>query len=52
MLQDKGHLAELEAFHRACRGEGPPMALEEMLEVSETSFAIPEQVAQGMPSRL
>jgi predicted dehydrogenase len=45
VLPDKGHLAELEAFHRLCLGQGTPcMALDEMVEVTEASFAIREQV--------
>jgi predicted dehydrogenase len=46
LMQDKGHLAELEAFHRACRGEGePPMTLAELVDVTEASFLVREQVA-------
>jgi predicted dehydrogenase len=44
-LPDKGHRAELEAFHRLCRGEGePPISLEEMLETTELTFTIRERL--------
>ena len=47
-LTDKGHRAELEAFHRLCRGEGePPISLEEMLETTELTFAIRERLLGG-----
>ena len=41
----KGHQAELEAFHRLVTGEAePPMTLEEMVEATELSFAVRDQV--------
>jgi predicted dehydrogenase len=47
-LADKGHRAELEAFHRLCRGEGePPISLEEMLETTELTFAIRDRLMGG-----
>jgi len=47
-LPDKGHRAELEAFHRLCRGEGePPISLEEMLETTEATFTIRERLMGG-----
>jgi predicted dehydrogenase/threonine dehydrogenase-like Zn-dependent dehydrogenase len=45
MRQDKGHRAELEVFHRAATGKGPaPMTVDEMVEVTERSFAIRDLV--------
>jgi hypothetical protein len=50
-LQDKGHRAELEAFHRFATGQAEaPMRLEEMVEVTELSFAIRDQ-ARGAERR-
>jgi predicted dehydrogenase/threonine dehydrogenase-like Zn-dependent dehydrogenase len=47
-LQDKGHRAELEAFHRLATGQGQtPMTFEELVEVTELSFAIRDQVSTG-----
>lgn len=47
-LQDKGHRAELEAFHRLATGQGDVrMTLEESIEVTELSFAIRDQVRIG-----
>jgi predicted dehydrogenase/threonine dehydrogenase-like Zn-dependent dehydrogenase len=47
-VQDKGHRAELEAFHRLVTGQGdPPLTLEEMVEVTECSLRIRDQVAGG-----
>ena len=44
-VQDKGHRTELEAFHRLVTGRGePPMSLEEMVEVTELSFDIRDQI--------
>lgn len=44
-LPDKGHQAELETFHRLVTGEaGPPMTWEEMVEATELSFAVRDQV--------
>ena len=44
-LQDKGHRAELEAFHRLCTGSGdPPISLAEMIEATEMSLTIRETV--------
>lgn len=38
--QDKGHVAEVEAFLNAVSSQGPaPIALEELIEVTEASFA-------------
>jgi predicted dehydrogenase/threonine dehydrogenase-like Zn-dependent dehydrogenase len=51
LTQDKGHLAALEAFHRMCQGEAPPMALEEMLEVTETSFTVRDAVTGSGSAR-
>ena len=49
-LPDKGHRAELEAFHGFATGAGPaPMTVDEMVEVSERSFAIRDQL-QGRPA--
>ncbi len=49
-IQDKGHRAELEAFHRLATGQGEaPMTLEEMVEVTELSLAIRDQ-AKGTAS--
>jgi len=46
-LQDKGHRAELEAFHRLVTGQGePPMTLEEMVAVTELSLAIRDRAQQ------
>ena len=48
VLQDKGHRAELEAFHRFATGQAEaPMRLEEMVEVTELSFAISDQARGG-----
>ncbi|MBI4200052.1 MAG: hypothetical protein HY535_06235, partial [Chloroflexi bacterium] len=48
-LQDKGHRAELEAFHRLVTGQAEaPMTPEEMVEVTELSFVIRGQV-RGKP---
>ncbi len=47
-LQDKGHRAELEAFHRLVMGQGEaPISLGEMLEVTELSFTVRDQVRTG-----
>ncbi len=47
-LQDKGHRAELEAFHRLATGHSQaPISLEEMLEVTELSFTVRDQVRGG-----
>ncbi|MBI2115532.1 MAG: bi-domain-containing oxidoreductase [candidate division NC10 bacterium] len=47
-LQDKGHRAELEAFHRLVTGQAEaPMTPEEMVEVTELSLAIRDQVRTG-----
>jgi predicted dehydrogenase len=44
-VQDKGHRAELEAFHRLVMGQGePPMTLEEIVEVTELSLSIRDQL--------
>jgi predicted dehydrogenase/threonine dehydrogenase-like Zn-dependent dehydrogenase len=44
-LPDKGHRAELEAFHRLVTGQGePPTTLEEMIGVTELTFAVRDQV--------
>ncbi|OGB99895.1 MAG: hypothetical protein A3G35_19415 [candidate division NC10 bacterium RIFCSPLOWO2_12_FULL_66_18] len=44
-LQDKGHRAELEAFQRLVTGQAEaPMTLGEMVQVTELSFAIRDQV--------
>jgi len=44
-LQDKGHRAELEAFHRLVIGQGEaPMTLEEMVEVTELSLTVRDQL--------
>jgi predicted dehydrogenase/threonine dehydrogenase-like Zn-dependent dehydrogenase len=44
-VQDKGHRAELEAFHRYATGQAAaPMSLEEMVEVTELSFTIRDRV--------
>ena len=52
-LQDKGHRAELEAFHRAITGEGGLLlTLEEMVEDTELTFALRDQVRQGNPGGL
>jgi predicted dehydrogenase/threonine dehydrogenase-like Zn-dependent dehydrogenase len=46
--QDKGHRAELEAFHGLVTGKGEArMSLEEMVEVTECSLRIRDQVAGG-----
>jgi predicted dehydrogenase/threonine dehydrogenase-like Zn-dependent dehydrogenase len=47
-LPDKGHRAELEAFHAFATGAGPtPMTVDEMVEVTEASFAIRDQIGRG-----
>jgi len=47
-LQDKGHRAELEAFHRLVMGQGEaPISLGEMLEVTELSFTVRDQLRTG-----
>jgi len=47
-LQDKGHRAELESFHRLATGQADQtLTLEEMVETTELSFAVREQTAQG-----
>lgn len=47
-LADKGHQAELEAFHRLVIGETePPMTWEEMVETTELSFAVRDQLREG-----
>ncbi len=44
-IQDKAHRAELEAFHRLVTGEGEaPMTLEEMVEVTEMTLALRDQL--------
>jgi predicted dehydrogenase/threonine dehydrogenase-like Zn-dependent dehydrogenase len=44
-LQDKGHQAELEAFHRVATGQAEaPMTLEEMVEVTELSLDLRDQI--------
>ncbi len=44
-LPDKGHRAELEAFHACATGTGPaPITVDEMVEVSERSFEIRDQL--------
>lgn len=44
-LQDKGHRVELEAFHAFASGTGPaPMTVDEMIEVTELSLTIRDQV--------
>jgi predicted dehydrogenase/threonine dehydrogenase-like Zn-dependent dehydrogenase len=44
-MQDKGHRAELEAFHRFATGQGEaPVSLDTMVEVTEASFEIRDQV--------
>ena len=49
-VQDKGHRAELEAFHRLVMGQGEaPMTLEEMVEVTELSLAIRDQLSGSEP---
>jgi len=46
--QDKGHRAELEAFHTLVTGKGPaPMTADEMIDVTEGSFAIRDQLGRG-----
>jgi predicted dehydrogenase len=46
---DKGHLAEIRAWTRAVRGEGPaPIPLEELLEVSRWSIRAGEQLRKGV----
>jgi predicted dehydrogenase/threonine dehydrogenase-like Zn-dependent dehydrogenase len=48
--QEKGHRAELEAFHRYATGQAEaPMAVEEMAAVTEHSFVIREQVHDRLP---
>ncbi|MGE5848597.1 MAG: bi-domain-containing oxidoreductase [Candidatus Methylomirabilota bacterium] len=43
-LQDKGHRAELEAFHRLATGQADAhLALDEYIEITELSFAIRDQ---------
>ena len=47
-LPDKGHRAELEAFHAFATGKGPaPMTVDEMVDVTEGSFAIRDQIGRG-----
>ena len=51
-LQDKGHRVELEAFHRLVTGQGDaPMTLQEMIEVTELSFKVRDQVSGLTPER-
>ena len=46
--QDKGHRAELEAFHRYATGQAEPaISVEEMVAATELSFAIRDQVTAG-----
>jgi predicted dehydrogenase/threonine dehydrogenase-like Zn-dependent dehydrogenase len=47
-LPDKGHRAELEAFHAFATGKDPaPMTVDEMVDVTEGSFAIRDQIGRG-----
>jgi predicted dehydrogenase/threonine dehydrogenase-like Zn-dependent dehydrogenase len=47
-LPDKGHAAELEGFHRLVMGEGePPLAWDEIVEATELSFAVRDQVRES-----
>jgi predicted dehydrogenase len=47
-LQDKGHRSELEAFHRLVTGQTePPMTPEQMVEATELSLAVRDQVTTG-----
>ena len=47
--QDKGHRAEIETFIRAVEnGEGDPIPLQELFEVTEASIEVAEQVGKAV----
>jgi predicted dehydrogenase len=47
--QDKGHRAEIEAFIRAIEnGEGDPIPLQELFEVTEATIEVAEQVGKAV----
>jgi hypothetical protein len=47
-LPDKGHRGELEVFHAFATGKGPaPMTVDEMVDTTEASFTIRDQLGRG-----
>lgn len=50
-LQDKGHRAELEAFHGYATGQAEaPISVEEMAETTDLSLAVRDQVGGNQPA--
>ena len=51
--QDKGFLAELEAFFASLEaGAPPPVALESLVATAEVTFAVEESLKRGRPVEL